>query len=87
MILGIFSISLYNIFGVNVTKHASSLTRSVVDTIRTIFIWAIGLIVTATTSRVWENTSYMANLIELIGFAILVLGNIIYKEILIIKFL
>ncbi|CAD8080402.1 unnamed protein product [Paramecium primaurelia] len=47
VILGIFSISLYKIFGVNVTKHASSLTRSVVDTIRIIFIWVIGLIVTA----------------------------------------
>ncbi|CAD8177304.1 unnamed protein product [Paramecium octaurelia] len=87
VILGIFSITLYNIFGVNVTKHASSLTRSVVDTLRTIFIWAIGLVVTTTTSRVWENTSYLANLIELIGFCILVLGNLIYKEIFIIKYL
>ncbi|CAD8148425.1 unnamed protein product [Paramecium pentaurelia] len=87
VVMGIFSIALFNIFGVNVTKYVSALTRTVVDTIRTILIWGIGLIVTATTSRVWENTSKWANLIELVGFVFLVLGNLIYKEMLKIRFL
>ena len=51
VLLGIFSIAIFNIFGVNVTKYVSALTRTVVDTVRTVLIWGIGLIVTITTSR------------------------------------
>lgn len=78
VIMGIFSIELCNIFVVNITKYVSVLTGTVVDTIK-LFWWCIGLIVTATSSRVLENTSKRVNLIELVGFVLLVLGNLIYR--------
>lgn len=87
MLLGIISIALFNLFGVNVTKHVSALARTVVDTIRTVLIWGIGLIVTVTTNRKWENTNLWANLLELLGFSLLVLGNMVYKGLIKIPFL
>lgn len=48
VILGIFSIALFNISGVTVTKYINALTRSICDVTRTVLIWAVGIIVTIT---------------------------------------
>lgn len=48
IILGIFTISVFNICGVNVTKHVSSLARSIVDVTRTIVVWVASIVVTTT---------------------------------------
>ncbi len=55
--LGLLSIATYNICGVTVTKNISGMARSVVDVVRTVIIWTIGIIVTKTTNgaRNWEN--------------------------------
>lgn len=54
-ILGIFSISIFNIAGVTVTKNINALARTVADVSRTIIIWGVGLIVTATAGSIYVN--------------------------------
>jgi hypothetical protein len=71
----IFSIAFFNAIGVSITKYASAAERAVVDSSRTLFIWIISL------SVGWED--FLA--LELVGFFLLVLGALIYNEILIIK--
>ena len=71
----IFSISFFNAIGVSITKYASAAERAVVDSSRTLFIWIISL------SVGWED--FLA--LELVGFFLLVLGALIYNEIIIIK--
>jgi hypothetical protein len=61
-------------------------TRSVVDVTRTVIVWAVGLIVTFTSANNWENTLWYAILVELIGFILLVLGNLVYNKIITLPF-
>jgi len=62
IIIGVFTIAVFNVAGVNVTKHISSLARSLIDVTRTVLVWIVALIVTFSinpetnpTFR-WENT-------------------------------
>lgn len=52
------------------TKHMSAATRTVVDSLRTILIWFVSLGIG------WESFCY----IEIIGFVVLLSGNIIYNS-------
>jgi len=84
VLLGIFTIAAFNVFGVTVTKKVSSLARSVVDVTRTLLVWIIGLIFSWTSLKGrenWENSAWGAIGVEFVGFIILVGGNLIYNEI------
>ncbi|CAD8062155.1 unnamed protein product [Paramecium sonneborni] len=88
VILGIFTIATFNICGVSVTKYVSSLARSLVDVSRTLIIWAVSLAITWIDPEAkWENTRWEAIVLELIGFCILVTGNLIYNGTIKLKFL
>lgn len=69
----IFSISFFNWSGVSVTKNASSLARSTIDTARTLTVWITEL------ALGWSSFSS----IQLIGFLLLAVGTFIYNEILV----
>jgi len=89
VVLGVFTIATFNICGVSVTKYVSSLARyyqfhnprSIVDVSRTVVIWMVALIITWThpNSTPWENTRIGAIMIELVGFIVLVTGNLVYN--------
>ena len=84
--LGILSIATFNITGVTVTKYINALARSICDVTRTILVWIAGIIVTLTAGSVypnyrWEIVDGLAIGIQLIGFVILVFGNLIYNGI------
>jgi len=70
----IISIACFNACGVAVTKYASAPQRSTVDTCRTLFIWVISMML-GFESFIWQ---------ELLGFFLLVLGTLIYNEIIVI---
>lgn len=70
----IVSIACFNATGVAITKYATAAQRSTVDTSRTLLIWIFSLILG------WE--SFLA--LELIGFILLVVGTLVYNEIVII---
>jgi len=72
----IVSIALYNIVGINLTKLVSSTARAVVDTVRTVFIWLFFLIFTPV-----EGTHETFHWLQFVGFCFLVLGTLIYNEI------
>jgi len=73
----ILSIAFFNHFGISITKYASATTRMVMDSIRTVVIWVISLILK------WQEFQYL----QLVGFLLLLLGTCVYNEILIIPML
>jgi len=58
----------------SITKYASATTRMVLDSIRTVVIWAYGLIFGG------EQFQYL----QVIGFVLLLAGTFIYNEVLVI---
>ena len=84
LILYIFfvvSIAFYNLVGIRLTELVSSTHRVVVDEVRTVFIWLFFIIFTPV-----EGTHEEFHYLQLIGYIFIVLGTIIYNEILVIPF-
>jgi drug/metabolite transporter (DMT)-like permease len=76
-----FTIAMFNAFGVAVTKNASSAQRATIDTSRTLFIWIFFLIVSVNGKR--EDFYWL----QLFGFILLVIGTLVFNEIVIVPFL
>ena len=72
----IVSIGTFNACGVFVTKFASASQRSTIDTSRTLLIWIFSVAVG------WEDFIPL----ELLGFFFLVLGTLVYNEIVVLPF-
>jgi drug/metabolite transporter (DMT)-like permease len=70
------SISLSNFAGVTTTKKAGALARSIVDSVTTLIIWMTSIAIG------WEDFIWL----QLLGFFSLVLGTLIYNEILVLPF-
>ena len=77
----VISIALYNLVGINLTKLVSSTARVVVDEVRTVFIWLFFILFTPV-----DGTHEEFHYLQLVGYIILVLGTLIYNEILVIPF-
>ncbi|MPC10048.1 Solute carrier family 35 member F6 [Portunus trituberculatus] len=76
-ILGnIFSIAFFNFAGVSVTKELSATTRMVLDSVRTLVVWIFSLIIT------WQEFQYL----QPVGFVVLILGMMLYNDIIILPF-
>jgi hypothetical protein len=67
----IITIAGFNVTGVMITKYASAAQRSTVDTCRTLIIWCVFLAL--------GKEKFLVG--ELFGFALLVLGTLVYNEI------
>jgi drug/metabolite transporter (DMT)-like permease len=78
-ILYIFSIGLFNFVGISISKILSSPARAVIDTIRTIVVWGFFLL-----PIVEEEDREHFKWLQFIGFILLILGTVIYNEILVI---
>ncbi|CAM9258938.1 solute carrier family 35 member F6 [Lampetra fluviatilis] len=70
--LNVLSIAFFNFAGISVTKEMSATTRMVLDSLRTVVIWAVSLILR------WESFKYL----QVIGFIILLSGAVIYNGLL-----
>lgn len=68
----ILSIAFFNFAGISVTKQMNATTRTVLDSVRTLVIWVISLILK------WEVFSW----IQLGGFIVLIIGMCVYNDIL-----
>lgn len=82
----IVSMATYNSVGVTIAKYMNSLTRAICDVSRTVIIWMVGIVVTATLesdnkSFRWESLNEWQIVGESVGFIILILGNLIYYEV------
>jgi drug/metabolite transporter (DMT)-like permease len=78
-ILYICSIGLFNFVGISISKHLSSPARAVIDTIRTIVVWVFFLMPIVDPQ---DRETFMW--LELFGFVFLIIGTLIYNEILIV---
>ena len=76
----IFSIAGFNALGVAVTKYASAAQRSTIDTSRTLLIWVVFLI---KPGKGHERFIWL----ELVGFVLLVIGTLLFNEIIVIPLL
>ena len=77
----VLSIAFFNFSGLTISKNVSSTTRTIVDTLRTVVIWVFFL-----TPFAPENAKETFSWLQLLGFLVLILGSVIYNEILIIPF-
>jgi drug/metabolite transporter (DMT)-like permease len=73
-----FTMAMFNGFGVTVTKNASSAQRATIDTARTVLIWVFFMIVEVRHKK--EKFSW----IQLLGFVFLVIGTLVFNEIVIV---
>ena len=71
ILLTIVLIAGYNATGVTITKYASSTQRSTIDNSKTLIIWCVFLY-TGEEKFMW---------LELAGFMLLLLGTLVYNEI------
>lgn len=75
---------LYNLTGMTVTSHLGALFRSILETMRTLFAWLVGLIMFYCDVRIsgnklgesWTNYSYL----QAAGFVVLVVGTVVYGK-------
>ncbi|XP_042232754.1 solute carrier family 35 member F6-like [Homarus americanus] len=77
IILTIISIAFFNFAGVSVTKEFSATTRMVLDSVRTLVIWLVTLALR------WQTFQYL----QPIGYVVLVVGMMLYNDVLILPFL
>ncbi|CEL95422.1 unnamed protein product [Vitrella brassicaformis CCMP3155] len=73
----IFTIAFFNVTGITVTKRASAVARSTLDCCRTILVWAGELVLG------WNTFHW----IQLLGFAVMAFGTMLYNRLIRIKFL
>jgi drug/metabolite transporter (DMT)-like permease len=71
----IFSISLFNWFGLLITKKISSTSRATVDIMRTVFIWLVSLYLE------WEAFQ----ILQVVGFIIMIYGIFVFNNLISIK--
>ncbi|MFH4975528.1 hypothetical protein AB6A40_002237 [Gnathostoma spinigerum] len=70
------SIAFFNFAGVSVTKYMSATTRMVLDSVRTIIIWAVSI-------PLFEQQFIP---LQILGFAFLILGMFVYNDLVIMPF-
>ena len=79
------SIALFNHCGMAVSKYLSSLHRTLIDSLRAVVVWGAQLAMFYLFDSSTYGIAWTANsLIQLAGFAVLVLGTLVYNEIIII---
>jgi drug/metabolite transporter (DMT)-like permease len=78
----VLSIAFFNFSGLTISKYASATSRTIVDTLRTILVWSFFLVM----PFVPEDTKETFSWLQLLGFLVLILGGLIYNEILVLPF-
>lgn len=69
----IISIAFFNFAGISVTKELSATTRMILDSVRTLVIWSISLILG------WQIFHYL----QVFGFGFLIIGMCLYNDVII----
>lgn len=71
----IVSIAFFNFAGISVTKEISATTRMVLDSVRTMVIWAVSLAIG------WQSFHYL----QVVGFVSLIFGMCVYNNIIVMR--
>ncbi|TGZ73384.1 hypothetical protein CRM22_001552 [Opisthorchis felineus] len=87
-ILYILSIALFNYFGLSITRYLSAVHRTLIDALRTTLVWCISLLLYYSTSgRFGELFDVSWGLIQIDGFACLIIGTLIYNKVMDVSFI
>eukprot|EP00727_Mastigamoeba_balamuthi_P012511 m51a1_g7883 putative solute carrier family 35 member f6 (408) ;mRNA; f:56458-57989 len=78
----IVSDAFFNFFGMSVTKYLSSVHRMIVDTCRSVIVWAWQLMTFYCISERFGEEWTIYSLIQVAGFVLLVFGAVLYNGIL-----
>jgi len=84
--LVIFSIAFFNFSGVSITKHMSATTRKVLDTLRTLVIWACEMLFHLIDPR-WTMPTGKQLALQVPGFLLVVTGIFLYSDVLIMPYI
>lgn len=80
-ILCTLSIMIFNLCGLTITKNGGAVFKVILDTLRTITVWIISVIIG------FESLNPVGKVVlELAGFAFLIMGNLVYNELVVLKF-
>lgn len=71
----IIFIAFFNFAGISVTKEMSATTRMVLDSVRTMVIWAVSLLIG------WQSFHYL----QVVGFMSLIFGMCVYNNIIVMQ--
>jgi hypothetical protein len=74
------SIAFYNFCGLAVVKSLSSVHRCLIDACQTIIVWSLDLSLFYTTKQYGEKWNPKSSSIQLIGFAVMIMGTFIYEK-------
>lgn len=85
-IITMFSVAMFNLIGLEITKRVNALARAILNLAETALVWIIGLIVTATIGKYnqmyeWELLDWKDIVMEGTGFGLLILGTLVYNEV------
>jgi len=84
--LVILSIAFFNFSGVSITKHMSATTRKVLDTLRTLVIWACEMLFHLIDPR-WTMPTGKQLALQVPGFLLVVTGIFLYSDVLIMPYI
>ena len=78
----------YNVFGLAVAKKLSSVHRCLIDTCRTVIVWAVDValyyFIAPQYGEAWAGT---ASFVQLAGFVVLIAGTFVYYKVIRLPFL
>ncbi|CAL8107051.1 unnamed protein product [Calicophoron daubneyi] len=87
-ILYVLSIAFFNYFGLSITRYLSAVHRTLVDALRTTFVWLLSLLLFYSMgSQFGEPFDLGWGLIQIDGFACLVIGTLIYNKVMDLSFM
>ena len=86
VVLAFIEIAIYNVSSLSVTKYINALARVIGANAKIILVWLAGVVVTVTLGREhpnyrWESLNAIVIVLQLVGFVLLVVGNLIYNEV------
>jgi hypothetical protein len=86
MFCWIFGVTAFNPISVSITKYMNAGARAISDVSQTILCWIIGTLVTLTAGSTypsfkWEKLEIFVILLQLLGFVLIILGNLTYNQI------
>lgn len=81
MIVAFFAVLIYNIVGIMITAESSCIHHTFLDAMRTILIWAASIVAFYVFDPAYGEAWTVYGWLQLCGFALLVLGQMIYDEI------
>lgn len=74
-----FALMMYNFAGMSVTDHLGAVFRTLLETMRTLAVWGVDVILYYSDTGVGEPIDKYSS-IQLVGFVVLVLGMLVYGK-------